>query len=70
MAPGIMQGLGYSFTVDIYAIGICLYEFISGYLPYGEDVEDPYDIYSEIMNAKGVPFPPHIHNIDTKRLIT
>ncbi len=70
MAPEIMQGLGYTFTADIYALGICLYEFIAGYLPYGEDVEDPYDIYSEIINATGVPFPPHIQNKDTKKIIT
>ena len=60
MAPEIMQGLGYTFTADIYPLGICLYEFIAGYLPYGEDVEDPYDIYNEIISANSVPFPPHI----------
>ena len=32
----MMKGLGYDFSADIYAIGICFYEMICGFLPYGE----------------------------------
>ena len=45
MAPEIIEGLGYTFNADIYSIGICFYEFICGFLPYGEDQEDPFLIY-------------------------
>lgn len=29
--------------------GICLYEFMCGNLPFGEEAEDPYEIYDEII---------------------
>jgi len=45
MAPEIINGKGYSFTVDLWSIGVCLYEFMCGYVPFGDDAEDPYDIY-------------------------
>ena len=42
MAPEVIKGLGYSFSIDLYSIGICLYEFVSGFLPFGENLEDPF----------------------------
>ncbi len=45
MAPEIIEGHGYSFAVDVYSIGVCFYEFISGFLPFGEELEDPFEIY-------------------------
>ena len=57
MAPEIIEGLGYTFNVDIYSIGVCFYEFICGFLPFGEDLEDPFAIYQEIMNSPKIKFP-------------
>ena len=37
LAPEIIQGRGYSFPVDVWSIGICLYEFMSGAVPFAED---------------------------------
>ena len=45
LAPEIIQGRGYSFPVDIWSIGICLFEFMSGAVPFAEDADDPYEIY-------------------------
>lgn len=42
MAPEILAGKGYSTYVDIWALGIILFEFIAGYVPFGEDLSDPY----------------------------
>jgi cGMP-dependent protein kinase len=45
MAPEVMTGKGYSFTADLWSLGIMMFEFLAGYLPYGEYAKDPYDIY-------------------------
>ncbi len=49
MAPEIITGKGYTYSVDLWSIGICLYEFMCGGVPFAEDAEDPYEIYEEII---------------------
>lgn len=42
MAPEVYEGgKGYTQLVDLWSVGICLYEFVVGCLPFGEDLEDP-----------------------------
>jgi cGMP-dependent protein kinase len=36
MAPEIITGKGYTYTADIWSIGICLYEFMCGGVPFAE----------------------------------
>ena len=50
MAPEMIMGTGYSFEVDYWAIGICMYEFICGEVPFGEVCEDTMEIYLAIKN--------------------
>ena len=38
MAPEIVLGKGYDYNADFWSLGIILFEFLFGYLPYGEDV--------------------------------
>lgn len=40
-APEIFNGHGYTYSVDLWSLGICLYEFMCGNVPYGENVRDP-----------------------------
>ena len=38
MAPEVISGKGYNFLVDLWSVGVCLYEFMVGRVPYGEEV--------------------------------
>ena len=49
MAPEVISGKGYGYTADLWSVGVCLYEFICGGLPFGEEAEDPFEIYKEII---------------------
>lgn len=62
MAPEAFIGKGYTFNVDFWSIGVCLFEFMCGYVPYGEEQQDPYEIYLEIVNSKEIRFPSYIHD--------
>ena len=50
MAPEVIMGDYYSFEIDFWSIGICLYEFYCGNIPFGESASDPLDIYVSIIN--------------------
>lgn len=68
MAPEVVSGRGYSFAVDYWSIGVCLYEFVCGYVPFGESCEDPFDIYNEIL-TKQLEFPHYMKDSEAKRLL-
>ena len=38
-----------------------MYEFMAGFVPFGEDAEDPFQIYQEILSSK-LEFPNHMSN--------
>ena len=63
MAPEIIMGGGYSFQVDFWSISICMFEFMCGEVPFGETVEDPMEIYFEIINNQ-LSFPSKYIVID------
>ena len=69
MAPEIFTGQGYSFPIDIWALGIMMYEFLCGKLPFGEDIEDPAEFYNTMINEK-LTFPNFIHDEAFKDLIS
>jgi cGMP-dependent protein kinase len=56
MAPEIVIGKGYNNLVDLWSLGICVYEFLCGVLPFGDSSEDAYEIYEEIMQSE-INFP-------------
>ena len=61
MAPEITKGEGYSFQVDVWSIAICMYEFFCGKLPFGEEYDDPMDIYRAVSNEE-LSFPNFVHD--------
>jgi cGMP-dependent protein kinase 1 len=57
MAPEVFEGKGYSFEADYWSLGILLYEFVCGRLPFGENIgNDPYKLFKVIKKEK-VQFP-------------
>lgn len=68
MAPEIIYGKGYNCLVDLWSVGICLYEFMCGMVPFGEDAEDPYDIYEEILK-KELTYPSYLKDKKAKKLM-
>ena len=50
MAPEIIKGEGYTFSVDFWSIGICMYEFMFGTVPFGDSEEDPMEVYVLVAN--------------------
>jgi len=68
MAPEIITGKGYTLAVDLWSIGICLFEFMCGMVPFGEEAEDPYEIYEEII-TKQIKYPNYLKDKKAKRLM-
>lgn len=68
MAPEIAKSKGYNLAVDYWAIGVCFYEFMCGYLPFGNGCDDPFEIYEEI-SKKDVKFPGCLKDFHAKRLM-
>ena len=68
MAPEIICGKGYNCIVDLWSIGICLYEFMCGMVPFGEEAEDPYEIYEEIIK-KDITYPNYLKDKKAKKLM-
>ena len=52
MAPEVILGKGYRFSCDLWSLGILLYEFLWGQVPFAENVEDVYKIYEDVLKAK------------------
>ena len=50
MAPEVILGEGYTFSYDFWSCAICMYEFICGGVPFGENAEDPMQVYLAIIN--------------------
>lgn len=69
MAPQILAGKGYTYNVDLWSLGVILYEFMAGYVPFGEDAEDPFEIYQEILTSS-LKFPKHMNNASACLLIS
>jgi cGMP-dependent protein kinase len=68
MAPEVILGKGYDHAIDYWALGICLYQFLYGFLPFGDRTTTPYLIYEEIKK-KEIKFPQTLQDNEAKKLI-
>ena len=57
MAPEVTEGQGYTFSADIWSLGVVLFEMVCGELPYANDLEDPYEVIQEVMSGGDPNFP-------------
>lgn len=61
MAPELVTGHGYGLAADYWTMGIMLFEFMFGYVPFGDDESDPYSIYERVIERRLV-FPQWVDN--------
>jgi len=74
MAPETLLGKGYTTVADLWSLGVCVYDFMSGQFPFGNDITDPTNacgqnqIYEEIRKAE-LKFPKMLNDKATKSFI-
>lgn len=69
MAPEVILGKGYGISADYWSIGIMLFEFVCGGVPFGENDSDNYAIYEKILDGK-VVYPDYSSpTLEAKKLI-
>lgn len=68
MAPEIVQGHGYLFEVDFWAVGVMLYELMCGRVPFGAEADDEQTIFASAMEDPLV-FPERFNDSAGKKLI-
>lgn len=68
MAPEVVLGEGYTFAVDFWSIAVTTYEFMAGGVPFGENCEDPMDVYMAILNDE-INFPHFVKDNTFKNFI-
>jgi protein kinase X len=52
LAPEVMQNRGHNKAVDFWALGVLIFEMLTGTTPYGRKGRDPLTIYECIINEK------------------
>jgi cGMP-dependent protein kinase len=62
MAPEVISGKGYRLSADIWSIGIMLYEFMCGGVPFGEELEDSFKVYECVLTSK-IIYPTSVRKI-------
>ncbi len=66
MAPEILQGTGYGFNIDLWSLGICMFEFMCGFVPFGEEEEDPYVVY-QLITSSELKYPEYFLTTQNKQ---
>ena len=74
ISPEIIMRRGYGTSVDLWNLGIMLYEIIFGKVPFGADEEDPTVIYEKILEHRldlnASPYHGHKYKNLIKQLLS
>jgi len=68
MAPEVMRGHGYGTEADLWSLGIMLFEFVCGYLPYADELDDPTEVCTSVLKDPLV-FPQRFKDAAARTLI-
>jgi cGMP-dependent protein kinase len=49
IAPEILLGKGYNFSVDYWSVGVTAYEICFNCFPFGNKARDPMEVYKEVL---------------------
>lgn len=69
MAPEILQGRGYGLEVDMWSLGVLLFEFVCGCLPFADDLDAPTEVWYAVQREP-LRFPSRLRDAFAKALIT
>ena len=64
----MVLGKGYRSSGDVWSLGVCLFEFVCGHLPFGDDTEDSLDTFKQILTAE-LRFVKNFQDLDGQDLI-
>jgi cGMP-dependent protein kinase len=68
MAPEVMRGQGYGTPVDLWSLGVIQYEFVCGYLPFADELDDPTEVCSAVLKA-ALNFPTRYRDTAGRNLM-
>eukprot|EP00933_Yihiella_yeosuensis_P072310 TRINITY_DN8066_c0_g1_i1.p1 TRINITY_DN8066_c0_g1~~TRINITY_DN8066_c0_g1_i1.p1 ORF type:complete len:958 (-),score=231.63 TRINITY_DN8066_c0_g1_i1:233-2836(-) len=68
MAPEVMRGHGYGTEVDLWSMGVMLFEFVCGYLPFADELDDPTEVCTAVLKD-ALAFPSRFKDVNGKTLI-
>eukprot|EP00929_Paragymnodinium_shiwhaense_P073345 TRINITY_DN37353_c0_g1_i1.p1 TRINITY_DN37353_c0_g1~~TRINITY_DN37353_c0_g1_i1.p1 ORF type:complete len:1071 (-),score=244.06 TRINITY_DN37353_c0_g1_i1:112-3324(-) len=68
MAPEMVSGEGYGLSVDVWALGVVLFELTCGCLPFGDDLTAPSDVFKAVRQAE-LEIPAELDDVSSKALI-